>query len=346
MISVLQMSLAAAPLICGIALARTLLRRRIPSLVFLVLWNLAVCRLLALLWVPVCGVAVKPLLNHVYGGIFNVTLETVTLLDDRLLLFIWIVGALTVLGITLKQHFKRRASWREASFMPQETVLRWQAAQTGPRPIDVRWSQTASGPFSRGVLHPVIIFPDKMMGEPEEVLLPILAHEEAHLRGFHPLMRYALLAVCCIHWFNPFVWLLLMLFEKDMELTADEKAMRGKTHEEKVRYANLLNKMDKERRKQRMALSATPHLGEPSLIERMQMLKFPKKQSKVGAVAVVVTVGIIFGLLTTVPYSGVRRDLQPRQHLNEGESIEEYFQRMDGVKFVLWEDMNGIFKKV
>lgn len=341
MISVLQMSLAAAPLICGIALARTLLRRWIPPRVFLLLWNLAVCRLLAPVWVPVRGVAVKPLLNHVYGGIFNVTRETVALLDDRFLLFVWAVGALVVLGITLKQHFDTCVSWREAIPVEREAALRWQARQTGPRFIEVLQSDRADGPFSRGVLRPIVVLPSPTAkNTPEDKLYPILAHEEAHLRGFHPLMRYALLAACCIHWFNPFVWLMLMLFEQDMELAADKRATRGKSHEEKVHYANMLNEMDKRRMQRRMGLGVTPHLGEPSLVERIQMLKYPKRQSKVGTIAVLVLLVLLFSCMMSVSNTALcnKTEVDNVYHLYYEENIEEYSQRIYGGGYTFWQN--------
>ena len=329
--SVLQMSLAATPLICGITLARTLLRRRISPRVFLLLWSLAVCRLLAPLWVPVRKAAVKPLLNHVYGGIFNVTRQAVALLDDRFLFFAWLLGAFVVLGYALTRHYSRRVEWREAVPMQQETVLAWQYRQTGRRFITVLQSDRTRDPFSRGVLHPTIVFPSPMAEASEDTLLPILAHEEAHLRGFHPLMRYLLLAVRCIHWFNPFVWLMAALCERDMELAADETAMRGQSRAARVRYAKILDELDQKP----MGLDITVHLGEPSLIERMQRLKWPKKQSKVGTGILILVLGLLFGLLIMVPSAALERDVLDNHHLYYGEDLAAYSQRINAKGYVL-----------
>lgn len=330
--SVLQMSLAAAPLICGTALARTLLQHRIPPRVFLLLWNLAVCRLLAPFWVPVRGVAVKPLLNHVYGGIFNVTRETVALLDDRFLFAVWMVGAVMVLGHTLVNHYGGSVKWREAIPIEREAALRWQARQTGPRFIEVLQSDRADGPFSRGVLRPMVVFPSPMAQRaPEDALYQILAHEEAHLRGFHPLMRYALVAACCIHWFNPCVWLMLGLYNRDMELAADEKAMKGKSQREREAYAQTLEDMAK----LPMGLGILIRLDAPNLKERTDRLRNPKRQSKVGMWIVIILLGAIFGLLVMVPRAALEKDALDNHHLYYGEDMATYSQRINAKGYVL-----------
>lgn len=46
--------------------------------------------------------------------------------------------------------------------------------------------------------------------------------------------------VCCIHWFNPFVWLLLNFALRDMELACDERALKSMNDGERKAYANVL----------------------------------------------------------------------------------------------------------
>ena len=325
--SVLQMSLAATPLICGITLARTLLRRRISPRVFLLLWSLAVCRLLAPLWVPVRKATVKPLLNHVYGGIFNVTRQAVALLDDRFLFFAWLLGAFVALAYMVRVHLKSSLQWREAVPMESPVAQAWCAEQTGCRRIEVFQTDRTGAPFSIGVLRPRIIFPSKMIFAPEKALRQILAHEEAHLRAFHPLAKYFLLAACCVHWFNPFVWLMLFLCGQDMELAADERALRGQSLEEKKAYADMLNDMAK----CPMGLGLMNEIGSPSLKERTQVLEEPQKLSK-GLTFLIALLGIILFYLLIAAPPKVDSGLVG-QHPYYGENAVEYYQRLSDANY-------------
>lgn len=92
-------------------------------------------------------------------------------------------------------------------------------------------------PVVFGIFKPKIILPEFMKKERTEY---ILKHEKAHIKRLDNLWRVVAVITCCIHWFNPFVWLYLKKFLEDMELSCDESILRKCNDAQKVEYAKAL----------------------------------------------------------------------------------------------------------
>ena len=54
----------------------------------------------------------------------------------------------------------------------------------------------------------------------------ILAHERAHIRRGDPLWKAFSFLALSVHWFNPLVWLMFVLFGRDLEMACDEAVIR------------------------------------------------------------------------------------------------------------------------
>ena len=57
--------------------------------------------------------------------------------------------------------------------------------------------------------------------------------------------KLVLTAALCIHWFNPLVWFMYLLANRDMELSCDEAVVRRFGEENKSAYARMLIRMEK-----------------------------------------------------------------------------------------------------
>jgi len=88
-----------------------------------------------------------------------------------------------------------------------------------------------------GIFRPKIILPGYLKDENMEY---ILMHERTHIGRLDNLWRVVAIITCCIHWFNPFVWLFLKRFFEDMELSCDEKVLRKYHPDRKTDYARAL----------------------------------------------------------------------------------------------------------
>ena len=62
-----------------------------------------------------------------------------------------------------------------------------------------------------GLLRPVILLPRGMDRENETVLSHILTHEYVHIRYLDGLTKLVLAGTLCVHWWNPAVWLMVVL---------------------------------------------------------------------------------------------------------------------------------------
>lgn len=88
----------------------------------------------------------------------------------------------------------------------------------------LRQSDQISTPLTYGVLRPVILMPKNTDWDITLHIQYILSHEHVHICRFDALMKLVAALVLCIHWFNPFVWVLYFLYNRDLELTCDESA--------------------------------------------------------------------------------------------------------------------------
>jgi len=54
----------------------------------------------------------------------------------------------------------------------------------------------------------------------------ILTHEFIHIKRFDYAWKLLFAAAVCVHWFNPLVWLMYILANRDIELACDEKVLQ------------------------------------------------------------------------------------------------------------------------
>ena len=76
--------------------------------------------------------------------------------------------------------------------------------------------------FVMGLMHPVIYLSSGLDPESRKV---VLCHERVHLQRRDYLFKPAALLICCVHWFNPLVWLAFYLMNMDCEMSCDEKVV-------------------------------------------------------------------------------------------------------------------------
>ena len=91
--------------------------------------------------------------------------------------------------------------------------------------------------FVFGIFRPRIFLPVNTRREDRKY---ILCHEQIHIQRYDPLVKWIGWLVLAIHWFNPVVWGVFFLFEKDMELSCDEQVLREMGTEAKAEYGALL----------------------------------------------------------------------------------------------------------
>ena len=90
-----------------------------------------------------------------------------------------------------------------------------------------------------GVIHPVIFTENHSRIMKRDY---VLAHELVHIKRFDIITKVVLAVALCIHWFNPLLWVMYVLANRDIELSCDETVI----FEKNTRAGKLISMEEKE----------------------------------------------------------------------------------------------------
>ena len=102
----------------------------------------------------------------------------------------------------------------------------------------LRRSEATQSPMLTGVLRPVVWLPADSLDVAE--LSYALRHELTHWRRHDLYYKWATALTACFHWFNPAVWYLLRVVDRDCELSCDEAVVRKLSLRDRRIYGELL----------------------------------------------------------------------------------------------------------
>ena len=304
--TLLEMSLSGAVMIGVIIIVRALAVNRLPKTAFLALWGAAFFCLILPMRIPSPisvysamrrrGDFPMPVRNWQRTGLLltgNAAREaSVPSLSPWLLL--WIGGAVLLALIFLILHLRGRRVYAASLPVEQPFAKSWIEEHRLRRPVQVRYSDRIESPLTYGILWPVILLPADMDWKEEETAGFILAHEMSHIRRFDALTKWLLAAMLCIHWFNPLVWVMYILSNRDLELACDESVIRQYGMQSCPSYALALLEME-EKRTYLTPLSSS--FSKNALKERIDAIMKAKKRTAagiIGALVIVAAVVVIF----------------------------------------------------
>lgn len=318
--SLFQMSVAGGVLILFIVVIRALAIHRLPKTTFLALWMIAALRLLLPFSIPL------PFNIHIGLDVFSDVVQELpsgniasTLPGDsppsydigtavpspvteRISIFVmlWLVGVLLLALYFSISYLRSMRKFRMS--VPDNTpyIREWLNAHQIVRPIEVRSSDLISSPLTYGILHPVILLPKKLDRNDQAALKYVLTHEYVHIRRFDAITKILFAAVLCIHWFNPLVWVMYVLANRDIELSCDAWVIRMMGEKNRSSYALMLIKME-EKRSGMSALYS--HFGKNAISERIEAIM---KFKKTSILACTLALALIAG--ATTAFAAARTD--------------------------------------
>lgn len=227
--NLLYISIISTVLIFLLVAARFLLGRRIHRVFFSMAWMIVLVRLLLPLCVTIPG-GCPEILERVCGW--------VRVIPMRRYLLIWAVGA--VVSITF--FVVRYAMWgrilREA--LPIQKVPDIDEEMFTFMGIRVYVSDRIVSPITYGIFQQKVLLPKYYMELTREQLKFILIHEKVHIDGHDNLNKFLVILAVCLHWFNPFAWLMYVCYNRDLELACDEKVIRQVGEDSREDYAGVL----------------------------------------------------------------------------------------------------------
>lgn len=268
--SLLQMSVSGAVMIGVILGVRAVALYRLPKNILLLLWSIALTRLLLPYSAP-CVYSVYSLLERyqhfsfqtanaypaliqnaeTYSIPSDATMETPTINDSQLIKIVWLIGVCICAAFFAIAYCKYRREFREALPLSEENeanayIQNWLADKNSRRlflrrSITVRQFDRISTPLTYGVFHPVILLPARHINWNDETALEyMLTHEYTHIYYQDAVLKLIIILTLCVHWFNPMVWVLYILANRDIELRCDEAVIRSLGGKKKSDYAMTL----------------------------------------------------------------------------------------------------------
>lgn len=97
-------------------------------------------------------------------------------------------------------------------------------------------------PCLYGIVKPsVYLTPQSLLDD--QTTAYVLAHELTHCRHKDHIWSFVRVLCLCIYWFNPLVWLAVVLSRRDSELACDEGTLRRIGNERRIEYGKTLLEM-------------------------------------------------------------------------------------------------------
>ncbi len=323
-LNILQMSFSASILILVIIVIRALAINKLPKKTFLVLWAVALLRLLlpfslsspfsvysiisnnkiaayTMMETPAANVSPITLPIQISTGGNTITQPSVIQNLPLIWAIIWMAGIIVFALYFVISYIKCYKEFQTSIVVKNNFVSAWLAEHKIVRTISIRQSNRISSPLTYGVFRPVILVPQKTDWTDESQLKYILEHEFVHIKRFDTATKLFLTAALCIHWFNPLVWAMYILSNRDIELSCDEAVVRSFGETIKSIYASILVSMEERKS------AFTPYYNSFSKNAIEERIIAIMKIKKTSIIAVFIAITMVAGITTVFATSAVAK---------------------------------------
>lgn len=328
--NLLQISFSGGIFILAIIAVRAITIRRFPKKTFSILWKIAILRLLVPVsipsvlsiytWfnrhsLPVQTATLSPSISVSSADPFDlgslsipatVLPQTAPLPDTpknipSIWFFVWCIGTVGCAIFFLLSYFICRKNFKTSLPIYNDNVTEWQKEQKQRQRIAIRQLDGITSPLTYGIWKPVILIPKSTVWQDTE-LKYILAHEYAHIRRQDTLTKLIFILVLCIHWFNPMVWIMYILFNRDIELACDEEVLSQLGESSKTSYALTLIHMEECKSNPTLLYN---HFSKNSVEERIRSIM---KHKKISNHMIILAFIMIFFLTATFATSPAKAE--------------------------------------
>lgn len=246
--TIFEMSISGAAMIITFTLIRAVFLHKLPKKAFVLMWEIVIIRLLLPVKIPSIISAftlteelVPPVKIHpdpttsdaVYVNGYPEASASQYTFDFSVGETIWLVGivisAAVFVGLYILSFKKFRLAEHVNIALPEDIKLR--------RKVVIRLCGGITSPLTYGVAKPVILLPKTFDLSNASELEYVLTHEMYHIRRFDILRKVTVIIAVCVHWFDPLVWVMFVLFNRDIELVCDEAAIGKIGCENRKEYA-------------------------------------------------------------------------------------------------------------
>lgn len=331
---ILQMSLSASILILIVLLLRAVFLNKLPKRTFLILWGIVFIQLTIPITLNPENIPTLPGITYnvsttdeilkdiqsraadfdsiqenttptipqvknppeLKNEIITTNTPKLTISLKDILLIGWVIGFCGTALYFAVSHLRWLYIRRTAIPAQTDAVAEWLNTHTLRRTLSVKQSDRVLSPMTYGVLSPVILLPKSAAEKSTDELYLLLNHEYSHIRSFDIAAKYLLAFALCLHWFNPLVWVMYILSNRDIEFACDEAVLQGYDISVRKKYALLILRFEEKRSRFGFSFSHSGFGGNISK-ERIKSIMKSKKASIaaiVSSVVLVAAVALIF----------------------------------------------------
>lgn len=309
---------AVGMILMGISI-RFLAMNRLPKTTLVIIWGLVTIRLLVPFSIStrfsVWNLFYRP--SGMEEGLSIASYSSISQLEQastqlslgadnelaRIIINIWVIGMIISASYFIFTHYRFRKEISDSLPVTNEFVSEWISERKMIRSIQIRQTHKISSPLTYGIFRPIILMPKTTDWQDETQLRYIFAHEYIHIQRFDYATKILFAIALCIHWFNPLIWIMYALANRDIELSCDEKVLKIFGQKSKSSYALTLIKMAENQNK---FTALCNNFSRNATEERIKVMINMKKTSIFGTAIALTLVG---GTMTALAAS------------NEGQSI-------------------------
>lgn len=366
--TLLQMSMSAAILIIIITVLRAVSIHKLPKKTFLFLWRLVFFRLLLPIsipsvfsiysWIPQGKPYVYEPVNHlpmfsvtsdIVGNSITTNVDTQRFFGGSISLWtvLWFIGFSLCILYFITAYHRGMKKFKNALPLETEFINEWREKHPLKRTLSIQSSDQVSTPLSYGMFKPIILLPRSLDFKNTEALNYILTHEYVHIRHFDILTKMLMILALSIHWFNPMVWVMYLLLNRDIELICDETVIKLFGEKNKSSYAHIL--IDMEIQKAGL-MPLCNNFSKNATQERIGAIMKMKKMTifslvLAGFVVVGVTMAFATSAQTKDSRSLAEQDRMNGTHISyENSTVLSYTDPKDGKNYVKFTDDGKTYK--
>ena len=351
--NLIKMSLSGAALILTATIIRAVAINKLPKKTFLTLWWIALLRLLIPYSIPSVSSIYSlfrqntPLNTIKTSGYITpapVQESFFTLPDTlppvpvekappvSLWSAAWIAGAFICILFLTISYLRFRFEFQMS--LPVENIFagQWLKAHPLKRPISIRQSDRISAPLTYGFFKPVILMPKNTDWTNTKQLQYVLLHEYVHIRRFDAVTKMIAALALCIHWFNPFVWVMYILFNRDIELACDESVIFRSGETSKASYARMLISIEETKNG---IMPFCSYFSKNAAEERITAIMKIKKPS---VLAVFIAAALTISSAAVFATSAEDRQ-EELPELADSQFLDEDFEKLYALQFDNYENM-------
>lgn len=243
--TIVTMSLIASVPILIIVILRSIGANKLPKRIFVILWGIVLCRLLIPFTVPTNLTIEQTLVPFSDSiGTANTIQRTINQLASSSqvseqattssgifalispVFVIWLILAVLIFGFFIMTHLRSLETYKMALPIENPKLKQWLGEQKMIRNVQLRQSDQISSPLTYGIFRPVILLPKTMADTDMSQVIHVMTHELIHIKRFDLVFKWFLIIALSIHWFNPLVWVMYVLANRDLEMSCDETVIK------------------------------------------------------------------------------------------------------------------------